>query len=222
MSPLAGAALFAVLLVAIVAGLLLVMTYNAVVALRTRIDKAWGNVEVALEQRHDQLAQLVAAVRDVMAFEQEVLGEVARQRARYAPNAPVAEQGAVSAATSRAVRSLFAVVESYPQVRSVDNVLRLQAEIERLEQQIADRRELYNDQVYRYNTTIGQIPAVILATLLGWLPRAFFDAEPAADERPVVDLRAPDDPGADPARRDADRAGRDADEAGRNGDGAAR
>jgi len=195
-SPLVGAAIFAVLLLVLVVGFLLVMTYNSVVALRTRIDKAWGNVEVALKQRHDQLAELVAAVRGVMSFEQAVLGEVARQRARYAPDAPIGEQGAVSAATSRAVRSLFAVVESYPQIRSQENVLRLQAEIERLEQQIADRRELYNDQVYRYNATIAQVPAVILAGLLGWLPRAFFDAEPAADDRPSVELRGPAGPGA--------------------------
>jgi LemA protein len=192
-SPLAGAALFAAGLLALVAAFLLVTTYNGVVALRTRIDKAWGNVQVALEQRHDQLAQLVAAVRDVMAFEQAVLGEVARQRARYAPDAPVAEQGAVSAATSHAVRSLLAVVENYPQLRSQENVLRLQGEIERLEEQIADRRELYNDQVYRYNSTIAQVPAVVLASVIGWVPRAFFDAAPGADGRPTVDLRGPDD-----------------------------
>ena len=142
------------------AGFFAVVTYNAVVALRNRIDKAWGNVEVALRQRHDQLPALVDAVRDLMAFEQDVLEEVTRQRARYAPEAPVAEQGAVSAATTTAVRSLFAVVEAYPQVRSQENVLRLQGEIERLEGQLADRRELYNDQVYRYNTTIAQVPAV--------------------------------------------------------------
>ena len=199
MSPVAGAALFALLLVTIVILFFGLTTYNAVVALRTRIDKAWGNVEVALKQRHDQLAELVAAVRDVMAFEQAVLGEVARQRARYSSEAPIAEQGAVSAATSQAVRSLFAVVESYPQVRSQSNVLRLQAEIERLEQQIADRRELYNDQVFRYNATIAQVPAVFMAPLLGWRPRAFFDAEPAADERPEVDLGSPDESDSPPA-----------------------
>ena len=191
MSPVLGAALFAAGLVVIVTLFLGVTTYNTVVALRTRIDKAWGNVEVALKQRYDQLAELVAAVRDLMAFEQAVLGEVAQQRARYAPDAPIPEQGAVSAATTRAVRSLFAVVESYPQVRSQENVLRLQAEIERLEQQIADRRELYNDQVYRYNATIAQVPAVVLAGLLGWQPRAFFDAEPAADIPPPVELHPP-------------------------------
>ena len=101
MSPIAAAALFAVFLLAIVALAVGVITYNAVVALRTRIDKAWGNVEVALRQRHDQLPALVDAVRDLMAFEQDVLEEVTRQRARYAPDAPVAEQGASSRIRSK-------------------------------------------------------------------------------------------------------------------------
>lgn len=193
MSPVAAAAIFAVLLVLIVAGFFGVVTYNAVVALRNRIDKAWGNVEVALRQRHDQLPALVDAVRDLMAFEQDVLEEVTRQRARYQPEAPIVEQSAVSAATTSAVRSLFAVVEAYPQVRSQENVLRLQGEIERLEGQLADRRELYNDQVYRFNTTIAQVPAVLLATILGWRPRPFFDAGAAAGRAPGVSLAPPGD-----------------------------
>ena len=190
MSPLAAAALFAVALLLIVAAFLALVTYNAVVALRTRIDKAWGNVEVALRQRHDQLPALVDAVRDLMAFEQDVLVEVTRQRSRYAPGAPVADQGPVSAATSSALRTLFAVVERYPQVRSQENVLRLQAEIERLEGQLADRRELYNDQVFRHNTTIAQAPAIVLASLFGWRPRPFFDAGEAAERVPDVALDA--------------------------------
>ncbi len=189
MTALAAAAVFAVLLLAIVAGFLAVVTYNAVVALRTRIDKAWGNVEVVLRQRHDQLPALVEAVRDLMAFEQEVLEEVTRQRARYAPAAPVPDQGAVAAATSAAVRSLFAVVERYPAIRSQENVLRLQGSIEQLEAQLADRRDLYNDQVYRYNTAIGQVPGVVLGAAFGWHGRPFFDAGDAAVSTPGVALR---------------------------------
>jgi LemA protein len=192
MSPVGAAALFAVLLALVVAGFFAVVTYNAVVGLRTRIDKAWGNVEVILRQRHDQLPALVDAVRDLMAFEQEVLEEVTRQRARYTPEAPVPEQGSVSAATSAAVRSLFAVVERYPGIRSQENVLRLQDSIQRLESQLADRRELYNDQVYRYNATIAQVPAVALAAVLGWRPRPFFDAGDEAARPPDVGLRARD------------------------------
>lgn len=192
MSPVGAAALFALLVVLVAGAAFAVLTYNAVVALRVRIDKAWGNVEVVLRQRHDQLPALVDAVRDVMAFEQEVLAEVTRQRARYEPAAPVPEQGEVAAATTAAVRSLLAVVERYPEVRSHENVLRLQGEIERLEAQLADRRELYNDQVYRYNTTIGQVPANLLAALLGWRPRPFFAAGDV--ERPAVRLSPPAGP----------------------------
>ena len=75
-------------------------------------------------------------------------------------------------------------------MRSQENVLRLQAEIERLEGQLADRRELYNDQVYRHNTTIAQVPAVVLAALLGWEPRPFFDAGASAERAPDVSLDA--------------------------------
>jgi len=159
MSPTGPAALFAVAVVIVVVGFLVLSTYNAVVALRLRIDKAWANIDVALKQRHDLLPSLVDAVRGVMTWERDVLTEVTRARAAYSPTAPIPEQAATSQATSAAVRSLFAVVEQYPEVRSQANVLDLQDEIERLEGIIADRRELYNDQVYRHNARIAQVPA---------------------------------------------------------------
>ena len=188
MTPFGVVALFAIGLVVIVVLYLVVAVYNDVVALRNRIDKAWANIEVVLQQRHDQLPNLLNAVRGVMAFEQEVLTRVTEARARYSPSAPVAEQAATSEATSSAVRQLFAVVERYPEVRSATNVLELQEEIERLESMIADRRELYNDQVFRYDTRIQQVPATVLASVFGWTARPFFDAEDAADVRPEVSL----------------------------------
>lgn len=179
------AAAFAVGLVIAIVLFVGVATYNDIVALQRRIDKAWANIEVALQQRFDQLPALVDAVRGLLAFERDVLVEVTTARATYAPGAPLAEQAAASDATSRAVRSLFAVVERYPEVRSTDNVLALQEEIERLESMIADRRELHNDQVFRHNTRIAQFPALLLAGLFGWTARPFFDAEPAADVPPA-------------------------------------
>jgi LemA protein len=178
------AAAFAIGLVAAIVLFVIIATYNDVVALLRRIDKAWANTEVALQQRHDQLPALVDAVRGVMTFERDVLTAVTTARAAWSPRAPIAEQAAASAATTRAVRTLFATVERYPDLKSAANVLALQAEIERIEGVIADRRELYNDQVYRYNTRIGQVPGVLLAGLFGWRTRVFFDAEPAADEVP--------------------------------------
>jgi LemA protein len=183
------AALFAVVLVVIVIGFVVLTTYNAVVALRQRIDKAWSNIDVVLKQRHDQLPNLVAAVRDMMTFEQDVLTDVARARAAYSASAPIHDQAVVSDATTSAVRSLFAVVEQYPDLKSQANVADLQDEIERLESMIADRRELYNDQVYRYNTRIAQVPGVALAPVFGWRPREFFAATPDEQVRPNTELQ---------------------------------
>ena len=186
----AFAAMFAIGLVLAIAIFIVVSSYNAVMALRQRSDKAWSNIGVVLKQRHDQLPNLVAAVRGVMAFERDVLKDVAEARAAYAPTAPIPDQALVSDATSAAVRSLFAVVERYPDIKSQANVQDLQAEIERLESMIADRRELYNDQVYRYNTRIAQVPGALLAPLFGWRPRGFFAVDAAEAARPATSLEA--------------------------------
>jgi LemA protein len=189
MNPGEVVALFSIALVALVVGFLALETYNAVVALRLRIDKAWANIDVALRQRHDMLPSLVAAVRDLMQFEQDVLVEVTRARAAYAPTEPIPDQAAVSDATTTALRSLFAVVEHYPDIQSHRNVLDLQDEIERIEGMIADRRELYNDQVFQYNTRIAQLPALLLAPIFRWQPREFFTAKPEERTQPDTELR---------------------------------
>jgi LemA protein len=189
MSPGEAVALFSIGLVALVVGFLALETYNAVVALRLRIDKAWANIDVALKQRHDMLPSLVTAVRGLMQFEQDVLTEVTRARAAYSPTEPIPAQAAVSDATTSAVRSLFAVVEQYPNIGSQRNVLDLQDEIERIEGLIADRRELYNDQVYQYNTRIAQLPGLLLAPIFRWRPREFFATEPDETARPDTELR---------------------------------
>ena len=184
MTPTALAAAFAAGLLIAVVLFFIVVTYNDVIALERRIDKAWANIEVVLQQRHDQLPALVDAVRGVMHFEREVLTAVTAARAAFSTTAPIPAQAATAAQTTRAVRSLFATVERYPEVKSASNVLALQKEIERLEGMLADRRELYNDQVYRLNSRIAQVPAVLLAGMFGWRPRPFFDAEPGADVPP--------------------------------------
>ena len=189
MTPADGVAVSAVVLVALIVGFIALTSYNAIVALRQRIDKAWSNIDVILKQRHDQLPNLVAAVRDYMAFERDVLTRVNQARAAYSPTATIPAQAATSAATTSAVRSLFAVVERYPELTSQENVSSLQAEIERMESMLADRRELYNDQVYRYNTRIAQIPGALMAPVFGWRPRDFFAVDPAETVRPDMDLK---------------------------------
>jgi len=187
-TPGEAAALFAVVIALGVIGFLAYVSYNSVVKLSQLADRGWANIDVALKQRHDELPNLVAAVRGVMSFEQDVLEEVTRQRAAYQPEAPIPEQAATSEATSSAVQRLLAVVERYPELRSAGNVMALQREIARLEDLIATRRELYNDAIFRYNTTIAQMPAGLLAPLFGWRPRAYFSTTPSEGNAPSVDL----------------------------------
>jgi len=168
------AAGFAVGLLLFIVGFVVLVTYNAIVGLRQRIDRAWANIDVALRQRHDELPNLVAAVRGVMDFEGDVLEQIAQLRAAYRPDDSIEQQAATSQATSAAIRQLFAVVERYPTLKSAASVLALQAEVQRLEGVIADRRELYNDTVYRYNARIAQLPAVLMAWLFVWQARPFF------------------------------------------------
>ena len=194
MSAMEYAAAFAVGLAAIIAVFLVVSEYNAVIALQRRIDKAWANIDVVLKQRHDQLPALVAAVRGLMAYEQDVLTAVTEARAGYSPARPIPDQAVNAEVTSAAVRTLFAVVERYPDIKSAANVADLQEEIERIEGMIADRRELYNDQVYRYDTKIAQAPTNLLAGFFGWEPRAYFKADPAEVARPDVSLDSPGPP----------------------------
>lgn len=176
------------ILVLVLVVFLVVMTYNNVVALQRRCQRAWANIDVALKQRHDQLPNLVAAVRGAMQFEQRVLDEVTEARARYEPEAPVHDQAVVSEETSQAVRTLFATVENYPDLKSHANVMALQEEIERLETLIARRRELFNNQVYQYNSTILQVPALVMRPLFGWKTVDSFSADEEARERPQASV----------------------------------
>src|SRR3954470_6812926 len=109
MTPQSLAAAFAVGLLLAIVLYIAVTSYNAVMSLRQRIDKAWSNIDVVLRQRHDQLPNLVAAVRGLMAYERDVLTRVTQARAEYTPSAPIPDQAATSEATTAAVRSLLAV-----------------------------------------------------------------------------------------------------------------
>ena len=170
-----AAALGIVLLVGVLA-FLTIMTFNSVVSLRQQIDKAWANIDVALQQRYDELPRLVDAVRGVMEFERDTFAAVTEARAHYDRTAPIPAKAATSKETSAAVAGLLAVVERYPQLTAQENVMDLQREIARLEGVIADRREVYNDSVYRYNTRIRTFPTNVLAAALGWQQRPFFSA----------------------------------------------
>ena len=186
MSPIVWIVLI-VLAVVVIGGILI---YNGLVQRRLRIREAYAQIEVQLKRRWDLIPNLVNAVKGYMGFEQSVLENVTAARANAVSagaQGPAASAGAENALTG-SLRSLFAVVENYPALRSAENVRALQEEISRLENVIADRRELYNDQVFRYNTRIAQVPASIVAGPMGWTPAPFFKADDDERARPSVEL----------------------------------
>jgi LemA protein len=179
-----------ILLLLVVAPLVLfVGSYNGLVTLRNQVKNAWQQIGVQCKRRHDLIPNLVEMVKDYMGYEQETLEKVIRARNAAVGATGVAGTAAAEGALSGALRSLFAVVEQYPQLKANENVGRLQEELTSTENRIAFARQFYNDSVMRYNTRLQVIPTNIIANLCGFREEAFFEV-PAAEQEPVkVDLR---------------------------------
>ena len=182
--------LLIILVIVIVIVAVLVGIYNGLVTRRNRIDEALGQIEVQLKRRHDLIPNLVQAVKGYMGFEQDVLTRVteARAGAVAAGAQGPAQQAAAENMLTGALRSLFAVVENYPDLKANQNVMQLQEELTTTENQISFSRQHYNATVLDYNNTIQTIPSVLIAGPLGFTRREFFDAEPEAEAVPNVDL----------------------------------
>jgi len=169
---------------------ILIALYNGLVQKRLRVDEAFAQIEVQLKRRHDLIPNLVEAVKGYMGFEQKVLTDVtnARAAAVSAGAQGPAQQAAAENALTGTLRSLFAVVENYPDLKANQNVLALQESLTTTENQISFSRQHYNATVLDYNTGIATFPSVLIAGIFGFVKREFFDAEPEAAEVPKVDL----------------------------------
>ncbi len=180
--------LIAIVLIVVVGAILF---YNGLVRKRNTVDEALAQIEVQLKRRHDLVPNLVAAVKDYMGFEQDVLTKVteARANAVAAGSKGVAEQSVAENQLTGALRSLFAVAENYPTLKASENVLSLQEQLTTTENQISFARQYYNSSVLEFNTSIQTFPGNILAGTFGFSKRDFFEAEPEAQQVPVVALR---------------------------------
>ena len=180
-----------IIVVAIVAIVLFIIgIYNGLIQRRLRIDEAFAQIEVQLKRRHDLIPNLVNAVKGYMGFEQQVLTDVTNARAAAVAagsQGPAAQAQAENALTGT-LRSLFAVVENYPELKANENVLELQEQLTTTENQIAFSRQHYNATVLDFNTAIATFPNVLIAGPFGFTRREFFDAEPEAANVPQVDL----------------------------------
>jgi len=163
-----------------------VILYNGLVRLRNENDRAWANIDVLLKQRHDEVPNLVETVKGYMQHEQQTLLAVTQARAASMNAASISQKAVADLQLVSALRGLFAVAENYPQLKANENFLKLQNRISELEERIADRREFFNDDINTYNTRIGQIPDVFVASMMGLKPRSMFKV--SDDDRRQVEV----------------------------------
>jgi LemA protein len=175
-----------VVLIAYVAGI-----YNGLVNLRENVKVAWANIDVLLKQRHDELPKLVETCKRYMQFEQDTLEKVMRARASVSQASTTGNVAAVGAAEQQlraGVGRLFAVAENYPQLKTDETFKQLQGRITALEESIADRRELYNDQVNLNNIRVKVFPDVMIAQRFGFQPAQLLEF--SSEEKRDVDVGA--------------------------------
>ncbi len=163
-----------------------VVIYNNLVALKHGVAKAWSNIDVLLKQRHDELPKLVEACRQYMRFETETLERVMKARSAVSSaqsRGDIPALGQAEGQLRAGLMNLFAVVEAYPELKANETFQHLQARVTGLENDIADRRELYNETVNLNNVRVDQFPDLVVARLFrfGHLPLLEFTAEEKAD-----------------------------------------
>jgi LemA protein len=179
------------LVLLVVAVLYCVTTYNSLVSIRNSVEKAWANIDVLLKQRNDELPKLIDTCKTYMTHEAQTLEKVIRARmgvdaARQTQD--VAGLGKAESALTASVGGLYAVAENYPNLKADQSFINLQQRITGLENQIADRREFYNDTVNNNNVRIQQFPDLVVAGLFNFEQKPLLKF--AAAELKDVDVSA--------------------------------
>lgn len=182
----------AVIVIVVVAGLALlalygVLTYNGLVRMRNECDQRFSDIDVQLKLRHDLVSNLVETVRGYAAHERQTLETVTAARSAAVSAAGPSAKADAERGLSAALRQLFAVAESYPDLRASRNFLELQKELAGIEDRIQDARRLYNASVADMNVRVASLPSRIIARIGGIRARDFFELEEPADrETPSV------------------------------------
>jgi len=157
----------------------LVLTYNGLVRLRNGVRNAWAQIDVQLRRRYDLIPNLVETVKGYAAHEKETFENVVKARQAGIDASNVKEQGQAENMITGALRQLFALSEAYPDLKANQNFLALQEELASTENKIGFARQYYNDSVQTFNTRQQMFPANMVAKMMGFEPRDFFELEEA-------------------------------------------
>jgi len=162
--------------------------YNGLITLKNRVDEAWSDIDVQLKRRYDLIPNLINTVKGYATHEKEVFEKVTQART-MAMNAGTAEEKAgAENMLSGALKSLFAVSEAYPDLKANQNFLELQRELTDTEDKIQASRRFYNGNVRDFNIKIELFPNNIIAGMLNFAKREFFEAKEGEKENVKVEF----------------------------------
>src|SRR5215831_5377607 len=183
------------LVVAVVFVLLVIFLigmYNGLVRLKVQCDNAWADIDVQLKRRYDLIPNLVETVKGYAAHEKDTLEGVINARNCAMTATTPGEKAEAENMLSGALKSLFALSETYPQLRAIESFTSLQNSLSQIEDTVQNARRYYNAVVRDLNTKIQQFPTNIFAGMLGFKAREFFEVTaPAEREAPKVSFNSP-------------------------------
>lgn len=165
--------------------LAVIFIYNNLVTLRNRVDNAWSQIDVQLRRRYDLIPNLVESVKGYAKHEKQVFENVTKARSMLMNASGAHDKAAANNMLTGALKTLFAVAEAYPQLRTSENFQQLQEEIAGTESKIAFSRQFYNDSVMAYNTSIQTLPSNLLASPLGFASKEYFEVGEKEARKPV-------------------------------------
>jgi len=173
------------LFVVVVLFIFAVTIYNRLVNLRNRCDNSWAQVDVQLRRRYDLIPNLVETVKGYAKHEREVFEKVTEARSKAINAGTVKEQGQAENMLTGALKSLFAVVENYPELKANQNFLMLQEELAGTEGKIAYARQFYNDTIMKFNVKQQVFPSNIIANMFNFKENEYFEIEEPEARGPV-------------------------------------
>lgn len=163
-------------------------SYNSLISLNESVDAQWAKVETQYQRRFDLIPNLVNSVKGILAQEQKIFGDIAEARTRYTGATSANDKAAAASQVESAFGRLLVVMENYPQLQSSANVRDLMTQLEGTENRISVERTRFNDMVRDYNVSVKKFPKNVLAGLLGFGERAYFESANGAETSPTVNL----------------------------------
>ena len=168
-----------------------VAIYNALINVKNNIKKAWGNIDVLLKQRHDEIPKLIKTCESYMQYEKDTLEKVVKLRQEAIDASDVNNKSAKEGQLSQALSSVFALAENYPELKSQELFSQLHTRISELESSISGRREFYNESVNAYNIRIESFPDQIVANFMNLTQEEMFKVAESEKIDPGINISQP-------------------------------